>query len=275
MVKIGINGALGRMGSRILSLAHEQSNDFAIVQAFEIDTHPSLGQDIGALLGFGKDIGVKLESPRFYVDKKKKLTCDVLIDFSGPDGARWCNAAANDAQIKGLVIGSTGLEDLIMESLKATAMRLPVVVSSNMSVGVNLLLELLDVITRKLPKDFDIEITEAHHRHKKDAPSGTALMLAAVIAKAKNWDLKKVLKYRGEGKIKEDRPSDEIGMQVIRAGQIVGDHKVLFSGPAETIEITHRAQSRDTFARGALLAAGFTSSAKPGLYSMADVLKSK
>jgi len=273
MVKIGVNGALGKMGSRILCLANEQPKDFAIVQAFEINKYQEMGKDISALLNLGKKLGVPLENPQPYVDKKKKLTCDVLIDFSGPDGTRWCNEAASDSKIKGLVVGSTGLDDALIKSLRTTAKRLPVVVSSNMSVGVNLLVELLDTLTRKLPKDFDIEITEAHHRHKKDAPSGTALMLAAVIAKAKNWDLKKVLKYRQEGKIKEDRPSDEIGMQVIRAGQIVGDHTILFSGPAETIEITHRAQSRDTFARGALLAASFVLSAKPGLYSMADVLK--
>jgi 4-hydroxy-tetrahydrodipicolinate reductase len=141
-----------------------------------------------------------------------------------------------------------------------------------MSVGVNLVLELLDTLTRKLPEDFDIEITEAHHRHKKDAPSGTALMLAAMIAAAKKWDLKKVLKYRTDGKTPE-RSNDEIGMQVIRAGEIIGDHTVLFAGPSETIEITHRAQSRDTFARGALLAANFLSKKENGFYSMSDVLK--
>lgn len=255
VIKIAVNGALGRMGLRILAVAHDQPNEFKVVQAFDVDKQA------------GKFVNsIKLSSLH------EPLVCDVLIDFSGPEGTRACLDAAVSAKTP-LIIGSTGLSDDLVKKIDSAALKIPVVVSANMSVGINLVLELLSLIAAKLPKDFDIEITEAHHRHKKDAPSGTALMLADAIAEAKKWNLKKVLKYRAEGKSGEERPSDEIGMQVIRAGEIVGDHTVFFSGPSETIEITHRAQSRDTFVRGALLAARFAASAKPGKYSMSDVLK--
>ena len=247
MIKIAVNGAAGRMGSRILALAG-QSGVYKISGAFDA----------------GKNFS------KLSADTLKKAGQGILIDFSSPSGVQASLLAAKKAGW-GLVIGTTGLEENIQNALRSASKGTPIVCSSNMSVGVNLVLELLDLIVRKLPKDFNIEITEAHHRHKKDAPSGTALMLAAAIAKAKNWDLKKVLKYRTEGKAGE-RSQEEIGMQVIRAGEIVGDHTVLFAGPSETIEITHHAQSRDTFARGALLAAVFLSKKTKGLYTMKDVL---
>ncbi|HTL71098.1 MAG TPA: 4-hydroxy-tetrahydrodipicolinate reductase, partial [Candidatus Eisenbacteria bacterium] len=173
----------------------------------------------------------------------------------------------------GLVVGTTGLDAAAQASLRVAAKSIPVVHSSNMSVGVNLMLELASLASRGFGKDFDIEVTEAHHRHKKDAPSGTALMLAAAIAWSKGWDLKKVMRFRQAGKSASERPAEEIGMQVIRAGEIVGDHTVLFAGPSETLEITHRAHSRDAFARGALTAAAFASKKARGLYTMSDVLK--
>ena len=247
MIKIAVNGAAGRMGSRILALA-EQSGGYKISGAFDE----------------GKNL------PKLSADALKKAGKGILIDFSSPSGVQASLFAAKKAGW-GLVIGTTGLDENIQKALRSASKDIPIVCSSNMSVGVNLVLELLGLVARKLPRDFNIEITEAHHRHKKDAPSGTALMLAAAMAKAKNWDLKKVLKYRTEGKTGE-RSQEEIGMQVIRAGEIVGDHTVLFAGPSETIEITHRAQSRDTFARGALLAAAFLSKKSKGLYTMKDVL---
>ena len=249
MVNVAVNGACGRMGNRILALA-EASKEFEVADAFDTDKN----------------------SKKLSVEALKKKGAGVLIDFSSPDGT----GAALHTALKakwGLVVGTTGLDEKTVAALKKASAEIPIVVSSNMSVGVNLVLAVLDLIAKKLPKDFDIEITEAHHRHKKDAPSGTALMLAREIAKVKGWDLKKALKYRAEGKSDKERAHEEIGMQVIRAGEIVGDHTVLFSGPAETIEVTHRAQSRDTFARGALVAALFLSKKSKGLYSMADVLK--
>ncbi len=258
-----MNGASGKMGQRILALAAENPTQYQALQAF--DTDLSVGKKTAQ--------GILIENLDAYASGKIQLRCDVLIDFSGPDGANICNRAAL-ASKKALVIGSTGLSDEQLEAFAKAATQVPIVVSANMSVGVNLVIQLLEQITAKLPKDFDIEITEAHHRHKKDSPSGTALMLAKAIANVKGWDLKKCLQFRKESKADQERASDVIGMQVIRAGEIVGDHTVLFAGPAETIEITHKAQSRDTFARGALLAATFAHQAKPGkIYSMKDVLK--
>lgn len=263
MIKIGVNGACGKMGQRILALATEEPNHYQAVQAF--DTQVSIGKKTSQ--------GIVVESLEPYVEGKAALKCDVLIDFSGPEGAKQCQAAALSSK-KALVIGSTGLDDEALKNLEAVAAKVSVVVSANMSIGVNLVIQMLEQITAKLPKDFDIEITEAHHRHKKDSPSGTALMLAKAIANIKGWDLKKCLQFRKESKVDQERASDVIGMQVIRAGEIVGDHTVLFAGPSETIEITHKAQSRDTFARGALLAAIFAHQAKPGkIYNMKDVLK--
>ena len=242
MTRIAVNGASGRMGERILALAAE-SKDFEIVGRFDVNQGPA------NLTGKG-----------------------ALIDFSSPAGSHEALQAALKAKW-GLVVGTTGLDAKAANALENAAQEIPIVFSSNMSVGINLVAQLAEAASRKLSKDFDIEITEAHHRHKKDAPSGTALLLARVIAAAKGWDLKKALRYRTEGKVESDRGHEEIGMQVIRAGEIVGDHTILFAGPSETIEITHRAQSRDTFARGALLAARFAANAKPGrLYSMTDVL---
>jgi 4-hydroxy-tetrahydrodipicolinate reductase len=263
MIKIGVNGACGKMGQRILALATEDPARYQAVQAF--DTQVSIGKKTPQ--------GIVVESVESYRDGKATLKCDVLIDFSGPEGAKQCLSAALSSK-KALVIGSTGLDEDTLKSIEAAATKVPMVVSANMSIGVNLVIQMLEQITAKLPKDFDIEITEAHHRHKKDAPSGTALMLAKAIAVVKGWDLKKCLLYRKESKADQERSSDVIGMQVIRAGEIVGDHTVLFAGPAETIEITHKAQSRDTFARGALMAAAFAHQAKPGkIYNMKDVLK--
>ncbi len=248
MIKIAVNGAAGRMGNRILALA-EIEKEFEIAGAFDENKN------------FSKLSAAALQ----------KKGSGTLIDFSSPAGAKAALEMALEAQWN-LVVGTTGLDEKTTVLLREASKKIAVVVSSNMSVGVNVLLELAALLAHKLPKDFDIEITEAHHRHKKDAPSGTALMLAKAIAESKKWDLKKALKYRAEGKSDQERSGEEIGMQVIRAGEIIGNHTVLFSGPAETIEITHRAQSRDTFARGALLAAQFVSKKANGFYTMKEVL---
>lgn len=235
MTRIAVNGALGRMGSRIIALARQRHEEFNVVHAF--------------------DLKKGSEDLRPYAEGKKTLDCDVLIDFSGPDGALWCNDAANRSG-KALVIGSTGLEAETVKAIEATAAKVPVVLSSNMSIGVTVVLKMLEFAATKLGADFNININEAHHEHKKDAPSGTAKTMAEVISRQR----------------KGMQPRD-IDIDSKRQGEIVGDHKVVFDGPAETIEVLHHAKSRDIFALGALTAARFAASAKAGrIYTMADVL---
>ena len=226
MVKIAVNGAAGRMGSRILALA-KASGDFDVVGAFDEST------------------GARLSASEL-----KKKGKGVLIDFSSPEGASNAVTQARDAGW-GIVVGTTGLDENRQKALAAAAKDVAIVFSANMSVGVHVMLELLELAAKKLPKDFSIDITEAHHIHKKDAPSGTALMLSKAIAAV---------------------TGQKIGIKSIREGEIVGEHTVLFEGPAESIEVTHRAKSRDTFVRGALLAAQFVSKKTKGLYTMKDVL---
>jgi 4-hydroxy-tetrahydrodipicolinate reductase len=173
-----------------------------------------------------------------------------------------------------MVIGTTGFHAAELEELKALARQIPCVLSPNMSVGVNLLYKVISEMARTLGDDYDIEVIEAHHRLKKDAPSGTALKIAEVLAGALNRDLNQVGVYARKGLIGE-RKKQEIGIQTIRAGDIVGDHTVLFGGMGERIEVTHRASSRDTFARGALRAARWIARKPPGLYDMMDVLNLK
>ena len=232
MVKIAVNGAAGRMGSRILALA-EESGDFEIAGRFDVTTE------------------------KVSADTLKKKGKGVLIDFSNSAGAHEaavCAVAAGWA----LVVGTTALDEAAQKALEDASKRICVVVSSNMSVGVNVMLALLELASRKLPKEFLVEMTEAHHVHKKDSPSGTASTLAAQIAKFRALDLEALLK----------------SIKVIREGEIVGDHSVVFAGPEETLEIRHHAKSRDIFAQGALVAARFAASANPGkIHSMADVLK--
>lgn len=191
----------------------------------------------------------------------------VLIDFSSPEGTILASRACSKAGW-GLVVGTTGLDDAVRQALVDASEGVPIVLSSNMSVGVNVVLGLLEEASQRLPKEFSIKITEAHHIHKKDAPSGTAIMLADAISCIKNWNIKELIQSWRAGKY----DTDKIRMEVIRKGEIVGDHTVSFQGPAETVAISHHAESRDTFARGALLAAAFLSQKTSGLYSMRDVL---
>ena len=233
MTKIAVNGASGRMGTRILALAAGQGCEAA---------------------GSFDDKGTRLSA-----EALKKAGKGVLIDFSSPAGTLEAIDAASQAGW-GLVVGTTGLEAKQTDALKKISQTIPVVFSYNMSVGVNLVAEVLEFLSKKLPVDFGLEITEAHHIHKKDAPSGTAIMLLNSIAGSKGWDAARTQKEKER-------------IKAIREGEIVGDHSVLFTGPAETIEIRHHAVSRDIFANGALVAAKFAFSAKPGFYNMRDVLK--
>jgi 4-hydroxy-tetrahydrodipicolinate reductase len=254
MVRIAVNGAGGKMGTRILALASENAKEFRVEHAFDIH---GIGQSAGP---------VSVESLQPYAEGKKTLRCDVLIDFSGPEGAGACSAAANFSK-KALVVGSTGLEGEVVRQIEKTAALVPVVVSSNMSVGVNVMLKLLGVAAESLSEEYRVSVSETHHTQKKDWPSGTALMLVKKIAQTKKWVLDELLTQWKKSAWEKGGhlPASEvnkIGMKVIREGAV-----------AERIEITHHAKSRDTFARGALVAAQFAAKQKPGYYTMADVLK--
>ncbi len=254
-------GAAGRMGQCIIDLI-QRADDCELVGAVEVPGHSAVGLDVGSFVGCG-DIGVdvsdELES---VVDQ-----ADVVIDFSLPGGtienAKICAEYATP-----LVIGTTGISPTQEGQLQQLVRTFPCVLAPNMSIGINVLLNVLAEMAVVLQKDYDIEIVEVHHRFKQDAPSGTAIGMAKAIAMAQGKDFDMMGIYGRQG----ERKSGEIGMQSIRAGDIVGDHTVYFAGQGERIEITHRAQSRETFAHGAIQAARWVSVQSPGLYDMQDVL---
>ena len=265
-VKIAVNGALGRMGARILHLACH-SEDFKITGAFEYAGHDALGKELGGVLGLGDSLKVKVST----LSARALGGADVMIDFSSPEGVQASLKAAQTAGVK-LVIGTTGIGAEGRDQIRKASKDIAILFSPNMSIGANFLFEIARTAAARLKSGYDIEIIESHHRLKKDAPSGTAKKIAEVIAEEKGWDLKKVARYGREG-LTGERKADELGIHVIRGGDIVGEHTVLFSGQGENIELKHTALSRDAFARGALVAALFLSKKKTGLYTMADVLK--
>lgn len=264
MVKIIVSGACGRMGKRIIALAREDAR-IKIVGALENKTHTSIGKDVGEVLGLGK-INVSVEANLDKVIKKG----EVIIEFTNPETTMEHLAVAGQSN-KAMVIGTTGLNDDAVKEIKQAAGKIPIVIAPNMSAGVNLLFALVGDIAKKLGPDFDIEIMETHHRFKKDAPSGTAKRLAENIAAARGRKLKDIVVYGREG-IPGERPKGEIGIHAIRAGDVVGEHTVVFAAKGERIELTHRAHSRDTFAQGALRAAKFIVNKSAKLYDMQDVL---
>lgn len=264
MVSFAVSGALGKMGSRIIALGLQEEG-MVLRGALERRGHEHLGKDIGLVLGF-KETGVIITDDQEKVIKD----ADVLIEFSTPSVTLEHLRLAHEHR-KAMVIGTTGFSKDELEELRGIAVRIPCVMAPNMSVGVNLLLKVLQNIAMVLGDEYDIEIIEAHHRLKKDAPSGTAMKMAQVIADALSRNLDQVAVYERKGMIGE-RTKKEIGIQTIRAGDIVGEHTVLFGGIGERIEITHRASSRDTFAKGALRAARWVVNRPPGLYDMQDVL---
>ena len=264
MVKIAVAGAMGRMGNRIAALSKEYES-VKLTGAFERKGHKDVGKDIGILSGIGEACVILEDS----IEKAVAGT-DVIIDFTHT-GSTIEHLRAASAKGKAMVIGTTGFSKEQLGEIGALTKHIPCVMASNMSLGVNLLLKVLQDVARVLGEEYDIEIIEAHHRMKKDAPSGTAMKMAQVIADAVNRDLDEVAVYARKGMIGE-RTKKEIGIQTIRAGDIVGEHTVLFGGLGERIEITHKASSRDTFARGALRAAIWVHGKKAGLYDMQDVL---
>lgn len=264
MTRIGVTGAAGRMGMAII-WAISRNPQAELVGAIEKDDSPYIGKDAGEAAGASK-LNVRITADR----EKAFRKADAIIDFSHPDVTiKLLEEAA--AENKAVVIGTTGFSHHQRELIKEISHKARIVMAPNMSIGVNLLLKLVSDAARVLGREYDIEIIEAHHRHKKDAPSGTAIRIAEVIAATLNMDLEKVAVYERKGIIGERRP-DEIGIQSIRAGDIVGDHTVIFGGPGERIELVHKASSRDTFAAGAVKAAIWLMGRPNGLYDMQDVL---
>ncbi len=264
MIKVIVAGAAGRMGCRLVSLIKD-STALTLGGAIEGKGHHALGEDAGEVAGCGR-AGVPItDDMSALLDRG-----EVVIDFSAPE-ATLNHLRAVAQHRRAMVIGTTGFSAAELDELKSLARQVPCVFSPNMSVGVNLLYKVIGEMAKTLGDEYDIEVIEAHHRLKKDAPSGTALKIAEVLARAVNRDLNQVGVYARKGMIGE-RKKTEIGIQTIRAGDIVGDHTVLFGGMGERIEVTHRASSRDTFARGALRAARWVVRQPAGLYDMMDVL---
>ena len=261
MIHVAVSGAAGRMGRTLVRLIHE-SEDLKLVGAVEAAGHPCLGNDAGVLAGVG-EAGVRLSSAM-----PEKL--DVLIDFSLPEGSiRQIEACAGAGTP--CVIGTTGFSPAQRERIAAAAKKTAIVLSPNMSVGVNVLFRAAADLARTLGPDYDVEIVEAHHRFKKDAPSGTAIKVAEEIAKATGRNLGEAAVH-GRGPGHGVRQPGEIGLHSIRGGDIVGEHIIYYTALGERLELKHVAHNRDTFGRGALRAARWVADRGPGLYSMADVL---
>ena len=255
MTRVAIIGAAGRMGRELCRAALE-TDGIELVGGTDASGSPALGTDLGELCGMPR-IGVAAtEDPPEEVE--------VLIEFTTPEAT-----VEHLSYGKPHVIGTTGLSGEQHARLEEAAQTVPIVLAPNMSVGVNLLREVVRDLSRKLA-GYDIEVVEAHHRHKKDAPSGTALLLARAAAEGRGQNLDEVATYGREGVA--PRREGEIGIHALRGGAIVGEHRLIFYSEGEEVEVTHRALSRRTFADGAMRAAGFAATVEPGLYSMHDVL---
>ena len=262
-MKIAVAGASGRMG-RMLIEAIVHDPETTLTGALDVAISPSVGTDAAAFLG--QPGGVLIES-----DLNKGLAqSEFLIDFTRPEGTLHHLAYCAEHGIK-MIIGTTGFDDAGKAAIEAAAKKTAIVFAPNMSVGVNVTMKLLELAAKSFSHGYDIEIIEAHHRHKVDAPSGTALKMGEVIADALGRDLKKDGVFAREGVTGERDPSS-IGFATIRGGDIVGDHTVLFAGIGERIEITHKSSSRVTYAHGSLRAARFLQSKTSGLFDMQDVL---
>lgn len=265
MRRIAVMGAAGRMGKILIEAVQQTNGSAGLTAAVDRADSTLVGADAGELAGIGR-IGVALSG-----DLQKVLDdFDVLIDFTHPTvtlkNLEICRKAG-----KSMVIGTTGFSVEERAQIAEAAREIPIVFAANYSVGVNLCLKLLDTAARVLGDDVDIEIVEAHHRHKVDAPSGTALRMGEVVASALGRDLQKVAVYGREGQTGA-RARETIGFATVRAGDVVGDHTVLFAADGERVEITHKASSRMTFARGAVRAALWLAGQGNGLFDMQDVL---
>lgn len=263
MTRVAIAGASGRMGKTLIEACH-QTEGINLTVATDRSGNDAIGKDAGDVAGVGH-LGVTITDDF----TKTADDFDVLIDFTQPDATLAHLDACRQAKRR-MVIGTTGFSPEQRQKIEETSQDMAIVLAPNMSVGVNLCLKLLDTAARILGDDVDIEIIEAHHRHKVDAPSGTALRMGEVVAEALGRNLEQCAVYGRQGVSK--REPGTIGFETIRAGDIVGDHTVMFAGQGERVEITHKASSRMTFASGAVRAASWLMQQECGLYDMQDVL---
>ena len=262
MIRIAVAGASGRMGRALVEgLAGHSEARLSV--ALEAPGSPAIGEDAGAAVG--RSTGVAISA-----DLDALAGVDVLIDFTRPEGTLAHLAVCRRHGVRA-VIGTTGFDAAGKQAIEEAAHVVPLVMAPNFSVGINLLLQLLDTAARALGDGYDVEVIEAHHRHKVDAPSGTALRLGEVVAHALGRDLRTCAVYGREG-ITGERDPRAIGFATVRGGDVVGDHTVLFAGTGERIELTHKASSRATFAEGALRAACWLMGRPAGAYDMRDVL---
>lgn len=264
VTKIGVCGAAGRMGKTILQVCEEES-DVKVGAAIEHQLSPVLGHDAGEQAGIGH-IAVEI------TDDIAKIVeqVDVLIDFTIASSLSE-NLAKSHVAGKPMVIGTTGLNKQQHQYIKSVAQDIPILWAANMSLGINLCLKLLKITAQAIGGEMDIEIIEAHHKHKKDAPSGTALHMGEIIATALGRDLQDCATYNRQC-VTAEREKNSIGFQTIRAGDIVGEHTVMFAGTGERIEISHKSSSRKNFAHGAIRAAQWLKDQDKGLFDMQDVL---
>lgn len=264
MIKVAIIGAAGRMG-QALTRCSKLMPQLELVAAVEAVSSPLCGKDIGLIAGIGEN-GVLITSDITAAVK----AADVLIDFSFHENVPVTLKYASELK-KAVVIGTTGLNPDERTAVDQAAKVIPIVSAPNMSLGVNLLFALVEQASKVLGIDYDVEITEAHHRYKKDAPSGTALRLGEKVAHGRKQNFRDVAIFGREG-LGAERPKGQIGIHALRAADIIGDHTVLFATEGERIEISHRVTSRDALAKGALHACSWVITQKPGLYDMQDVL---
>ncbi len=264
MIRVSVTGAAGRMGQRIIYyLSGDQG--IKIVGAREAERHHSLGIDAGIIAGVG-EIGVPITSDI----AESSFGADVIVDFSSPKSTL-INASYASGEGKSMVIGTTGFTEKEESELRHLCRGFPCVVSANMSIGVNVLIEATRILARTLGDEYDVEILEAHHKHKIDSPSGTALMIGQAASEGLGRDFREVARFERHGRVGE-RKQHEIGIQSLRGGDVVGEHTVMFLGEGERIELTHRAFSRDNFAKGVLRAVKWIYGKPPGVYTMKDVL---
>ncbi|PXW95832.1 dihydrodipicolinate reductase [Sphaerotilus hippei] len=262
-LRIAVAGCTGRMGHMLIE-AVQAADDCVLAGALDREGSPALGHDAAAFLGQASGVAIT-------ADLRAALQgADALIDFTRPEGTMAHLAVCRELGVK-LVIGTTGFSDEQKAQIRAAGQDIAIVMAPNMSVGVNVVMRLLDMAARALSEGYDIEIIEAHHRHKVDAPSGTALAMGEVVAGALGRDLKTCAVYGREGVTGERDPST-IGFATVRGGDIVGDHTVLFAGTGERIEVTHKSSSRATYAQGSLRAVRFLAGRPAGLFDMNDVL---
>ena len=263
-IKVGVVGCGGRMG-RMLVAEAQATEGCRVAAGSEASGSPLIGEDLGALAGVGA-LGIKVAADAASVFD----ACNVVLDFTVP-AASVAHARLAADRGRALVLGTTGLDETQAEAIRAAAKRAPIVWAANFSLGVTLLASLVEQSARVLGEEFDIEVLEMHHRHKVDAPSGTALALGQAAARGRRVDLSAKSQRVRDGHTGPRRAGD-IGFANLRGGDVAGEHTVMFAGPSERIELTHRAGSRQIFVRGAIRAARWVAVKPPGLYDMTDVL---